>query len=173
MSSTMPNAPRRPSACPDPERPLRRGHPQWRRNLSIEAQADLIACATGLSGRMSIILVDLVEHLRAEGIADYGMERLLELVLEREAKLSPRKDPSTGIGGRRGLALVVSKHDRRADEFFQPPHIGCGRGRQVGPVRAPRAWPGSSPRSPHRSAITAAWSRGRPAGSRGRVPPIS
>jgi len=28
-----------------------------------------------------------VEHLRAEGVADRTMERLLELVLEREARL--------------------------------------------------------------------------------------
>ncbi len=73
-----------------------RGHPQWAGDLSLEARADLIAGATGLSGRNVDYLVDLVEHLRVEGIADHCMERLLVLVLEREAKLSPRRDLSTG-----------------------------------------------------------------------------
>ena len=73
-----------------------RGHPQWAGNLSLEAQAGLIAGAAGLSGRNVDYLVDLVTHLRVEGIADHGMERLLALVLESEAALSPRTDPSTG-----------------------------------------------------------------------------
>ena len=64
-----------------------RGHPQWAGDLTLEAQADLIAGATGLSGRNVDYLTDLVEHLRAEGVADRTMERLLELVLEREARL--------------------------------------------------------------------------------------
>ncbi|MGH7025600.1 MAG: gamma-glutamylcyclotransferase [Caulobacteraceae bacterium] len=65
-----------------------RGHPQWAGNLGLEAQADLIAGASGLSGRNVDYLADLVEHLRAEGIADRAMERLLELVREREARLA-------------------------------------------------------------------------------------
>lgn len=73
-----------------------RSHPQWAGNLSLEAQADLIAGASGLSGRNVDYLVDLVEHLRAEGIADHGMERLLELVLVRESEISPRTGPSVG-----------------------------------------------------------------------------
>ena len=65
-----------------------RGHPQWAGDLSLEAQADLIAGASGLSGRNVDYLVDLVEHLRAEGVRDHAMERLLQLVLEREARLA-------------------------------------------------------------------------------------
>ena len=65
-----------------------RGHPQWAGNLSLEAQADLIAGASGLSGRNVDYLADLVEHLRAEGVTDQTMERLLDLVREREAGLA-------------------------------------------------------------------------------------
>jgi glutathione-specific gamma-glutamylcyclotransferase len=65
-----------------------RGHPQWAGDLSLEAQADLIAGASGLSGRNVDYLTDLVEHLRAEGVRDHAMERLLRLVLEREARLA-------------------------------------------------------------------------------------
>jgi len=73
-----------------------RGHPQWAGDLTLEAQADLIAGATGLSGRNVDYLTDLVEHLRAEGVADRTMERLLELVVEREAGISFRRDPAAG-----------------------------------------------------------------------------
>ena len=62
-----------------------RKHPQWAGDLGLEAQADLIAGASGLSGRNVDYLADLMEHLRAEGIADRTMERLLRLVLAREA----------------------------------------------------------------------------------------
>jgi len=61
-----------------------RGHPQWAGRLSLVAQADLIAGASGLSGRNVDYLADLVAHLREEGIRDADMERLLVLVLERE-----------------------------------------------------------------------------------------
>jgi cation transport protein ChaC len=64
-----------------------RGHPQWAGDLSLEAQADLIAGAAGLSGPNIDYLRDLVHHLRAEGIADGLMERLLALVEAREASL--------------------------------------------------------------------------------------
>jgi cation transport protein ChaC len=73
-----------------------RGHPQWAGDLSLEAQAELIAGASGLSGRNVDYLIDLVEHLRAEGIADHSMERLLALVLVRESEFSPRTDLSAG-----------------------------------------------------------------------------
>lgn len=63
-------------------------HPQWAGRLSLEAQADLIAGATGLSGRNVDYLRDLVVHLRAEGIRDAGMDRLLDLVESREAALT-------------------------------------------------------------------------------------
>ena len=62
-----------------------RTHPQWAGVLTLEAQADLIAGASGLSGRNVDYLADLVEHLRAEGVADPNMERLLGLVEAREA----------------------------------------------------------------------------------------
>ena len=55
-------------------------HPQWAGALSLERQAQLIAGATGLSGRNEDYLRDLVEHLRQEGIQDRSMEALLRLV---------------------------------------------------------------------------------------------
>lgn len=60
-------------------------HPQWAGALTLDQQADLIAGASGLSGRNVDYLRDLVEHLEAEGIRDQGMERLLAMVEEREA----------------------------------------------------------------------------------------
>jgi cation transport protein ChaC len=63
-----------------------RGHPQWAGNLGLPAQAELIAGARGLSGRNVDYLADLVEHLRAEGIADPAMEGLLAMVLAREVE---------------------------------------------------------------------------------------
>lgn len=61
-------------------------HPQWAGQLSLDAQARLIAGAEGLSGPNIVYLRDLVEHLREEGVHDEGMERLLVQVeeLERE-----------------------------------------------------------------------------------------
>ncbi|HXZ68506.1 MAG TPA: gamma-glutamylcyclotransferase, partial [Alphaproteobacteria bacterium] len=61
-----------------------RGHAQWAGALTLEQQADLIAGATGLSGRNVDYLRDLVLHLRDEGIKDREMEKLLLLVEERE-----------------------------------------------------------------------------------------
>jgi cation transport protein ChaC len=58
-------------------------HPQWAGALSLERQAELIAGATGLSGRNADYLRDLVEHLEAEGIRDRSMEALLGLVERR------------------------------------------------------------------------------------------
>lgn len=59
-------------------------HPQWAGALSLETQADLIAGATGLSGRNVDYLRDLVDHLRQEGIADHAMQTLLGMVEARE-----------------------------------------------------------------------------------------
>lgn len=64
-----------------------RDHPQWAGELSLEAQADLIAGSTGLSGRNIDYLRDLVQHLTEEGIHDHGMERLLKMVAAREGAL--------------------------------------------------------------------------------------
>jgi cation transport protein ChaC len=63
-------------------------HPQWAGALSLARQAELITGAAGLSGRNEDYLRDLVEHLRAEGIHDRGMEELLTLVeaLERQQR---------------------------------------------------------------------------------------
>jgi len=63
-------------------------HPQWAGALSLERQADLIAGATGLSGRNVEYLRDLVIHLRQEGVRDHAMEKLLGMVeaLELVAK---------------------------------------------------------------------------------------
>ena len=62
-------------------------HPQWAGDLSLEAQARLIAGATGLSGRNIDYLRDLVVHLREAGVADRTMARLLARVevLETES----------------------------------------------------------------------------------------
>ena len=57
-----------------------KGHRQWAGDLTLERQAELIHGAVGLSGRNEDYLIDLVEHLRAEGIRDEGMERLLRMV---------------------------------------------------------------------------------------------
>ncbi|HSZ50555.1 MAG TPA: gamma-glutamylcyclotransferase [Caulobacteraceae bacterium] len=57
-------------------------HPQWAGELSFEAQARLIARSHGLSGANVDYLADLVEHLRAEGVRDRTMERLLVRVRE-------------------------------------------------------------------------------------------
>ena len=59
-------------------------HPQWAGALGLERQAELIAGASGLSGRNVDYLRDLVQHLREEGVRDHGMETLLGLVEQRE-----------------------------------------------------------------------------------------
>jgi cation transport protein ChaC len=59
-------------------------HAQWAGALSLERQAELIAGATGLSGRNVEYLRDLVQHLREEGVRDHAMETLLGLVEARE-----------------------------------------------------------------------------------------
>ncbi len=55
-------------------------HPQWAGDLSLDAQARLIAGARGLSGRNVDYLSDLVAHLRQVDAADPHMETLLERV---------------------------------------------------------------------------------------------
>ncbi len=62
------------------------GHPQWAGVLSLERQAELIAGATGLSGRNVDYLRDLVAHLREEGMCERSMESLLALVEARELR---------------------------------------------------------------------------------------
>ena len=59
-------------------------HPQWAGALSPERQAELIAGATGLSGRNVDYLRDLVVHLRQQGVRDAARERLLGMVEARE-----------------------------------------------------------------------------------------
>ena len=75
-------------------------HPQWAGDLSLEAQARLIAGASGLSGRNIDYLRDLVMHLHEEGIADRTMERLLRRVEELEAE--PAKSPGAWAGANIG-----------------------------------------------------------------------
>lgn len=60
-------------------------HPQWAGDLGAEREAELIAGAVGLSGRNIDYLRDLVEHLRAQGVADAAMEDLLIRVEALEA----------------------------------------------------------------------------------------
>jgi cation transport protein ChaC len=62
-----------------------RSHGQWAGALSLEQQAELIAGASGLSGRNIDYLRDLVEHLREDGVRDHAMEALLKMVEAREA----------------------------------------------------------------------------------------
>ena len=64
-----------------------KAHPQWAGPLSLERQTELIAGATGLSGRNVDYLADLVGHLADEGIHDRTMETLLGMVRAREARL--------------------------------------------------------------------------------------
>ena len=59
-------------------------HPQWAGDLSLEAQADLIAGASGLSGRNIDYLRDLIDHLREAGVVDNDMDHLLQMVQARE-----------------------------------------------------------------------------------------
>ena len=59
-------------------------HPQWAGALSPERQAELIAGATGLSGRNVDYLRDLVVHLCEMGVHDPVMEKLLVMVEARE-----------------------------------------------------------------------------------------
>jgi cation transport protein ChaC len=61
-------------------------HPQWAGALDAEAQARLIAGARGLSGANIDYLRDLVDHLRAEGVRDRAMSRLLDRVTQLEAR---------------------------------------------------------------------------------------
>ena len=63
------------------------GHPQWAGALSLERQTQLIAGATGLSGRSVDYLSDLVSHLAQEGIHDAVMSQLLVQVEARERGL--------------------------------------------------------------------------------------
>jgi cation transport protein ChaC len=60
-----------------------KAHPQWAGVLSLERQAELIAGATGLSGRNVDYLADLVGHLHEEGIRDRAMEALLAMAREK------------------------------------------------------------------------------------------
>ena len=59
-------------------------HPQWAGALSLDRQAELIAGATGLSGRNVDYLRDLVQHLCEQGVHDAVMEKLLGMVEARE-----------------------------------------------------------------------------------------
>jgi cation transport protein ChaC len=60
-------------------------HSQWAGALTLDQQAELIAGATGLSGRNIDYLRDLVMHLREDGVRDHAMETLLKMVEAREA----------------------------------------------------------------------------------------
>jgi cation transport protein ChaC len=64
-----------------------RKHVQWAGALTLEQQAELIAGATGLSGRNIDYLRDLVTHLRDDGVRDHAMETLLKMVEGREPAL--------------------------------------------------------------------------------------
>jgi cation transport protein ChaC len=65
-------------------------HPQWAGVLSLERQAELIAGASGLSGRNVDYLRDLVEHLREFHMVGRDLERLLAMVEAREAQAGHR-----------------------------------------------------------------------------------
>jgi cation transport protein ChaC len=59
-------------------------HAQWAGALTLDQQCELIAGATGLSGRNIDYLRDLVLHLREDGVRDQAMETLLKMVEARE-----------------------------------------------------------------------------------------
>jgi cation transport protein ChaC len=65
-------------------------HPQWAGVLGLERQAELIAGASGLSGRNVDYLRDLVEHLREFHMVGRDLERLLAMVEAREAQVGHR-----------------------------------------------------------------------------------
>ena len=67
-----------------------RNHPQWAGVLPLETQAALISGASGLSGRNVDYLRDLVGHLKAQGVRDIFMKRLLQAVEILEAAPRPR-----------------------------------------------------------------------------------
>jgi glutathione-specific gamma-glutamylcyclotransferase len=73
------------------------GHPQWAGALDAERQARLISGASGLSGPNVDYLRDLVDHLRAEGVRDHGMERLLVRVEMLEAAAAPIPTATDGM----------------------------------------------------------------------------
>jgi hypothetical protein len=77
-------------------------HGQWAGALTLDQQAELIAGATGLSGRNIDYLRDLVMHLREDGVRDHAMETLLKMVEAREAS-----------GGSLGLGLIPDKRVAR------------------------------------------------------------
>jgi cation transport protein ChaC len=60
-------------------------HPQWAGALSLERQAELIAGASGLSGRNVDYLRDLVAHLHETDTRDRDMDTLLAKVEALEA----------------------------------------------------------------------------------------
>jgi len=76
-------------------------HPQWAGLLSLERQAELIAGASGLSGRNTDYLRDLVEHLAEMGIRDRSLRKLLTLVEVREirARAGLSTPPQSGPRG--------------------------------------------------------------------------
>jgi cation transport protein ChaC len=76
-------------------------HPQWAGLLSLERQAELIAGATGLSGRNADYLRDLVEHLTEMGIRDRSLRKLMTLVEVREirARAGLSTPPQSGPQG--------------------------------------------------------------------------
>lgn len=65
-------------------------HPQWAGDLDLQVQADLIAGASGLSGRNIDYLRDLVGHLREVRARDQDMEALLARVEHLESDPSIR-----------------------------------------------------------------------------------
>ena len=68
-----------------------RDHPQWAGVLPLATQAELISGASGLSGRNVDYLRDLVGHLKAEGVRDPFMKRLLsEVNAIQDAPVSAR-----------------------------------------------------------------------------------
>jgi cation transport protein ChaC len=81
-----------------------RRHPQWAGVLALEAQADLIAGARGLSGRNIDYVRDLVAHLGDEGVCDPAMDRLLALVEAREAAATAKAGRSKRSPGDPGAS---------------------------------------------------------------------
>jgi cation transport protein ChaC len=88
-----------------------RSHPQWAGALPFETQAQLIAGACGLSGPNIDYLRDLVAHLRADGVCDAFMGRLLDRVEALQAATQRTSHPPREAAENRGQVERAAFHE--------------------------------------------------------------
>jgi cation transport protein ChaC len=74
-----------------------RGQPQYAKGLDLDAVARLIATSVGQRGRNRDYLENTLEHLRALGIVDRGLERLAERVRALGSSSPGAEPPSITI----------------------------------------------------------------------------